>query len=130
MNKKGLEMNPVCWFEIYVQDMPRATAFYETVLGVSLEHLPAPSGEIELMAFPMAMDRPGAAGALTKMDGVKSGGNSTLVYFSCEDCAMEASLVQAAGGSIQKPKTALGQYGFMVLAMDTEGNLFGLHSQK
>lgn len=123
-------MNPVCWFEIYVQDMPRATAFYETVLGVTLDHLAAPSEDIELMAFPMSMDRPGAAGALTKMDGVQSGGNSTLVYFSCEDCATEASRVQIAGGSIQKPKTPIGQYGFMVLAMDTEGNLFGLHSQK
>ena len=26
--------------------------------------------------------------------------------------------------------TSLGQYGFMVLAVDTEGNTFGLHSQK
>ena len=31
--------NPVGWFEIYVQDMPRATAFYQTVLGVTLEKL-------------------------------------------------------------------------------------------
>ena len=34
--------NPVGWFEIYVQDMPRATAFYQTVLGVTLEKLPTP----------------------------------------------------------------------------------------
>lgn len=25
--------NPVGWFEIYVQDMPRAKAFYEGVFG-------------------------------------------------------------------------------------------------
>jgi predicted enzyme related to lactoylglutathione lyase len=25
--------NPVGWFEIYVDDMPRAKAFYETVFG-------------------------------------------------------------------------------------------------
>ena len=36
--------NPVGWFEIYVQDMPRARAFYEAVLGVTLEQL-CPSGE-------------------------------------------------------------------------------------
>ena len=34
--------NPVCWFEIYVQDMPRAKAFYEGVLGVTLDRLPGP----------------------------------------------------------------------------------------
>lgn len=28
--------NPVGWFEIYVQDMPRAKAFYEAVLGFAL----------------------------------------------------------------------------------------------
>jgi hypothetical protein len=31
--------NPVCWFEIYVQDMARAKAFYETVFGVPLTRL-------------------------------------------------------------------------------------------
>ena len=29
--------NPVVWFEIYVQDMPRAKAFYEKVLGTTLD---------------------------------------------------------------------------------------------
>ncbi|QDT05061.1 Glyoxalase-like domain protein [Rubripirellula lacrimiformis] len=125
-----MDINPVCWFEIYVQDMARATAFYETVLDVQLETLPAPSDDIELMAFPMSMDRPGAAGALTKMDGIQPGGNSTLVYFACDDCATQASRIQGAGGRVQKPKTSIGPYGFMVLAVDTEGNMFGLHSQK
>ncbi len=125
-----MDANPVCWFEIYVQDMTRAVAFYEAVLDVTLEKLPAPVDDIELRAFPMSMGLPGAAGALTKMEGVQSGGNSTLVYFNCEDCATEAARIETAGGRIQKPKTSLGQYGFMVLAVDTEGNLFGLHSQK
>ena len=26
-----MKMNPVNWFEIYVDDMPRAKAFYETL---------------------------------------------------------------------------------------------------
>ena len=29
-----MKANPVVWFEIYVQDMPRAKTFYEKVLGV------------------------------------------------------------------------------------------------
>ena len=31
--------NPVGWFEIYVDDMARAKAFYEAVFGKKLERL-------------------------------------------------------------------------------------------
>ncbi|MGZ5238109.1 MAG: VOC family protein, partial [Caldimonas sp.] len=34
--------NPVGWFEIYVQDMARAKAFYEATLGVTLSKLDSP----------------------------------------------------------------------------------------
>ena len=50
------------------------------------------------------------------------------MYFSCADCAVEAAKVEKAGGSLVKPKFSIGQYGFIALAFDTEGNLFGLHS--
>ena len=33
--------NPVGWFEIYVQDMKRAKAFYEGVLGLKLQAHPS-----------------------------------------------------------------------------------------
>ena len=72
----------------------------------------------------------GASGALVKMPGFPSGGNSTLVYFSCVDCAAESGRVPGAGGRIQKEKFSIGEYGFIALALDTEGNMFGLHSMK
>ncbi|MEO7622064.1 MAG: VOC family protein [Gallionella sp.] len=118
--------NPVGWFEIYVQDMARAKRFYESVLQVKLEKLDSP--EVEMWSFPMTMDHYGAPGALVKMEGVTSGGNSTLVYFSCKDCAIEAGRIVASGGRIKREKTPIGQYGFIALAFDTEGNVFGLHS--
>ena len=62
------------------------------------------------------------------MPGVSPGGPGTLVYFSCADCAVEAERVVKAGGRIHKPKTSIGEYGFIVLAWDTEGNTFGLHN--
>lgn len=37
--------NPVGWFEIYVQDMERATKFYESVFQVALDTLPLPDPE-------------------------------------------------------------------------------------
>ena len=120
--------NPVGWFEIYVQDMERARKFYETVLKVTLQKLDSP--QIEMWSFPGDMTGYGAPGSLVKMPGFPSGGNSTLVYFSSADCAVEAGRVVAAGGRIQKEKMSIGQYGFIALAYDTEGNMFGLHSMQ
>jgi uncharacterized protein len=120
--------NPVNWFEIYVQDMNRAKKFYEAVFQVKLEKLGSP--EMEMWNFPMATESFGASGSLVKMQGVPSGGNSTLVYFSCADCAIEAARVVPAGGRIDREKMSIGQYGFIALAFDTEGNMFGLHSMK
>lgn len=121
-----MKHNPVGWFEIYVQDMPRARAFYEAVLQVSLQRLAGP--DIEMWSFPSAQDAFGTGGSLVKATGMPSGGNSTLVYFSCDDCAAEAGRVAGAGGRLLRAKLSIGQYGFVALAYDTEGNLFGLHS--
>lgn len=120
--------NPVVWFEIYVQDMERAKAFYQSVFTVQLQSLTSP--EIEMWAFPMQELGAGAAGALVKMDGCPSGGNSTLVYFSCADCAVAAQRAQSAGGQIVKEKFSVGEYGFAALITDTEGNMIGLHSMR
>jgi predicted enzyme related to lactoylglutathione lyase len=120
--------NPVGWFEIYVQDMNRAKRFYSSVFGAKLEKLD--SGDLEMWAFPMSEEGYGASGALVKMQGVPSGGNSTIVYFTCEDCAIEVKRVLAAGGKVMKDKFSIGQYGFIALVFDTEGNLFGLHSRR
>lgn len=121
-----MSKNPVGWFEIYVQDMDRAKAFYEAVLGTTLQSLSTP--DIEMWAFPSDGNASGTGGALVKFPGVLSGGNSVLVYFTCEDCGLEGSRVAAAGGTLQREKMSIGEYGFVVLASDTEGNMFGLHS--
>jgi predicted enzyme related to lactoylglutathione lyase len=120
--------NPIGWFEIYVQDMVRARAFYESVLDVSLESLNAENPE--LWKFPQSFDNYGSSGALARVEGMPSGNNSTLVYFSCEDCGVEAARVPDAGGRIMKEKFSIGEYGFVALAIDPDGNLFGLHSME
>jgi len=119
--------NPVIWFELYVNDMARARAFYETVLEQTPE--PLPDAGMEYYSFPMDNGRVGAGGALAKMEGMAPGGGGTLIYFSCADCAVEESRVEAAGGRVLKPKMSIGAYGFMSLVLDTEGNAIGLHSQ-
>src|SRR6266446_10286740 len=97
-----MRKNPAVWFEIYVQDMNRAKKFYESVLQGKLEKLNNPG--LDMWAFPMEMNASGAGGALVKIEAVPSGGNSTLVYFGCEDCPVEEGRVAQSGGSIHKKK--------------------------
>jgi hypothetical protein len=133
-----MKPNPVAWFEIYVQDMERAKRFYETVLETTLQYLPTPplpdaqpgADDITMWMFPMSEQDYGAAGALVQMTGVPSGAGGTLVYFSCDDCAVEAARAAGNGGSIFRDKMPIGEHGFIALVNDTEGNMIGLHSMQ
>jgi uncharacterized protein len=117
------------WFEIYVDDIARATSFYELVLDTKLEPLGDPNDQSTIMmSFPGDMESYGSGGALVQMQGMKAGGNSTIVYFHSEDCTTEESRVVSAGGLVTQAKMSIGEYGFISLCLDTEGNMFGLHS--
>ncbi|MFO7306079.1 MAG: VOC family protein [Gammaproteobacteria bacterium] len=124
-----MQPNPVIWFEIYVSNLERARRFYETVFQVQLNKLDTPAPDIEMLSFPMQKHAAGAAGALCKMPGYHPG-MGTVVYFACEDCAVEEARVQRAGGHVIRPKMSIGQYGAISLVVDTEGNMIGLHSMK
>ena len=130
-----MSINPVVHFEIYVQDMVRAKAFYEAVLQVKLDPMADPTGEAgtEMWAFPMdketGMSSYGSGRMLVKMPGYPSGnGGGTIVYFGSDDCAVPASRAAAHGGSVVKSKTSIGEHGFFALVQDTEGNMIGFHS--
>jgi predicted enzyme related to lactoylglutathione lyase len=120
--------NVVGWFEIYVNDMDRAKAFYEAVFQRQLQALPA-MGQIEAMwAFPWVENAYGAPGALVKMPMKEAGAGGTIIYFSCADVSVESARAVAAGGQVALPRMAIGEYGFIALLIDTEGNMIGLHS--
>lgn len=122
------QMNAIGWFDIYVDDLDRAVAFYETVLGRKMEPMGDPTGESQMMSFPAEMSRYGAAGALTKSDHASPGVGGTVVYFMAQDCAVEAARVADAGGQVIRPKFSIGEFGFVALCQDSEGNMFGLNS--
>jgi predicted enzyme related to lactoylglutathione lyase len=96
--------------------------------------LPVPGDDgLKMVAFAMCdetMTQTGASGALCQMEGMPSGGNSTIVYFITEDCAVEEGRVAGAGGNVFKPKMSIGEHGFISLCTDPDGNMFGLHSMK
>ena len=122
--------NAIGWFDIYVADMNRAVSFYETVLQQKLEPIGDPTGETQMMSFPADMGVYGAGGALVKSPYARPGVGGTLVYFSVEDCANEESRVVAAGGKVVRPKFSIGEFGWVSLCEDTEGNMLGFSSMK
>ena len=124
--------NPFTWVEIYVDDMSRAQNFYETILDIKMTELPMSEGmgEMQMLSFPWAENERGISGALVKMNDMKPGNGGTLVYFNCDDCSIEESRVESAGGKVFQAKMSIGDYGFCSVISDTEGNTIGLHSMK
>jgi predicted enzyme related to lactoylglutathione lyase len=124
------QMNAVGWFDIYVDKMERAEGFYKTVLDAELEDMKDPTGETEMKSFVADMGAYGAAGALVKAPYAKPGPGGTQIYFSVEDCAVQQSRIEAAGGQLIRPKFSIGEFGYVTLALDTEGNMIGFNSLK
>jgi hypothetical protein len=131
--------NPIGWTEIYVEDLARAQKFYEAVLAITMQAVPMPQemdaevgsdNYFEMVFFPGDMAGPGSSGALVKSPMFKPGAGGTLIYFSCDDCAVEISRVAVAGGKVISEKISIGEYGFCGICEDTEGNPIGLHSMK
>jgi predicted enzyme related to lactoylglutathione lyase len=83
-----------------------------------------------MRSFPAQMGAYGAGGALVRSPHGRPGPGGTLIYFSVDDCAVEAERAAAAGGRLVRPKFSIGEFGWVALCMDTEGNLFGLSSMR
>lgn len=122
--------NAIGWFDLYVDDMDRATAFYETVFQRPLVPIGDPTGETVMRSFPADMGAYGAGGALVRSPQGRPGTGGTLIYFSVDDCAVEAGRVASAGGRLLRSKFSIGEFGWVALCADTEGNPFGLSSRR
>jgi len=122
------KMNAIGWFDIYATDLTRAAIFYETVFQCVLETIGDPTGEMQMRAFPTDMAHYGAGGAISTSPHATPGAGGTVVYFNCQDCAIQEARVASAGGIVIRPKFSIGEFGFVTLCQDTEGNIFGLSS--
>lgn len=77
-----------------------------------------------MWAFPWIEGAPNAAGVLVKHEMGKPSAIGALVYFSCDDCAVELARVENAGGKVCAPKFSIGEFGFIGLDIDTEGSTY------
>jgi uncharacterized protein len=125
--------NVINWFEIYTADFNRAKQFYQTVLGVELIDIPMDSdrhSQMQYALFRKSDNQFELNGALVKIEEAKPGIGGTLVYFATDNITTELDRVEAAGGKIIRPKLNIGEFGFIALIQDTEGNIIGLRSDK
>ncbi len=124
------KMNAIGWFDIYVEDMARAVDFYEAVFNIKLEEIKDPSGESVMMGFPADMTAYGAGGALVSSPFGQPGPGGTMIYFAAVDCAEQEKRVNSAGGKLLRPKFPIGEFGWISLMEDSEGNQFGVNSMQ
>lgn len=127
-----MKNNAVGWFEIPVNDMQRAIAFYEEVLNLKLER--NLMGPLDMAWFPWTEDGLGAPGSLVHhQDHYKPSVDGILIYLTAHsgDLDNELARVEPAGGRVIQPKTKISdEYGFMALFVDSEGNRLALHSRQ
>lgn len=124
MNKS----NAVGWFDIHVANFERAKNFYEKVFEIKLTDLPLEYGKQAL--FPFSPEGPNISGALVEKKDMKPNANNTVVYFETEDCVAEESRIKQEGGKVVQPKMHIGEFGYVSIFIDSEGNTIGLHSRK
>ena len=124
-----MDHNMVGWFEIPVNDMDRAIAFYEEVFKVEIQLVDF--GGILMGWFPDRGNVVGAQGTLIKQESYVPSQEGTLVYFLSDDVQNELDRVESAGGIIYQPKTQISpEHGYMGVFVDSEGNRVALHSNK
>ena len=90
-----MQGNPVVWFEIYVKDMQR-----ESILRICASGAIAEAGKLaaDMLNVVFSFPNAGLQGHwCIGENGWRSiNGNGTIVYFTCDDCATEASKFQRA----------------------------------
>ena len=114
------------WFEIPVEDLERAKAFYEAILVAKMSVVEMNSEKLAL--FPTNAGDIG--GALVKSDRMTPSANGTMVYLNGgRDLTLTLDRVEPAGGKVVLFKTEVSEeIGSIAVFLDTEGNQVALHS--
>ena len=117
--------NVVGWFEIYVQDMERAKAFYQNTFQVTLQRLESPVSNCgHSQCNPTMPDVPGRSSKwMARIRALEE-----LSFTSLASTVQWNRYAQVRMVGKSRKKMSIGQYGFIAFVLDTEGNVIGLHS--
>lgn len=123
-------MDGVVHFEIPVDDLDRAKAFYEGAFGWRLDTMDMPGGSRYTGAMTTATDeqmRPTEPGAINGglMDRTPHTPNPVItIGVASIDDALEK--IEAGGGQTLVPRTPIPEMGAFAYFKDSEGNTMGL----
>lgn len=123
----ALMKNPVGYFEIPVNDLDRAIAFYTHVFGYEFERTEIDGNEMAW--FPFDATAPGISGALAQGDSYIPNPKGTLIYFNSDNIDDTLNKVNSSGGKTLYPKTSIGELGWVAEFEDSEGNRIALSSK-
>ncbi len=118
--------NLISIVEIPTIDFARATAFYQTILDVSIEE--AEMDGVQMGVFPS--DGETVNVVLIRGNDYKPSSDGIIVYLNGgDDLQIILDKIEQNGGEVVLPKTEISpEMGFFALFIDTEGNKLGLHS--
>ena len=114
--------NVVCWFEIPVTDMDRATKFYNAVLKTELRRNDA--GPNPMADFPTA-DQSGVSGHIYPGKPAASGSGATIHLVSPDELEHAMARVTENGGQVVSPVIPI-PVGKFFYALDPAGSSIGL----
>ncbi|GAA2152234.1 hypothetical protein FHX52_0701 [Humibacillus xanthopallidus] len=124
-------MSRVVHFEIQVDDVERAKAFYAAAFGWSFEDYGQFTGSPYWGIVTGADDEPGINGGLLQRTAPApapgQGANAFVATIGVADYDETERRILAAGGQVALPKTALTGMAWQGYYLDTEGNTFGVH---
>ncbi len=114
------EVGAFCWSELITDDVPKASAFYEKVLGVGIHSQTEP--------FPytmMMVDDSVVGGFMAKEPEMGQMPNVWVIYFSVSDADSTAAKAESLGGKIMVPPmdTPVGRFAGIV---DPQGAMFSV----
>src|SRR5688572_31985200 len=112
--------NLISIVEIPTADFSRAVAFYQAILGVSIEEIVMDG--VQMGLFPSGEETVNVA--LVKGNDSKPAMDGTIVYLNTgDDLQIILDKIEPNGGKVIVPKTEISpEMGFFAMFRDTEGN--------
>ncbi len=112
-------------FEIHVDDLKRARAFYEALFGWTFsEYMP----DFYFLITTGPDSEPGINGGMVKRQGGE--GDKVIAYVCTIDVPdLDAAIAKfkELGGTVALEKHAIPKIGWNFYGKDSEGNIFGIH---
>jgi predicted enzyme related to lactoylglutathione lyase len=113
-------------FEIPANDISRAIAFYQAILGIEIEKMDIPGMQMGIFPY----EGQAVTGLIVQGEGYEPSSGGVTIYLDAgENLQPVLDKIEANGGSVVVPKTAHADgNGFFALFLDSEGNRLGLNS--